>query len=217
MKKRGALFYIIDAFVAAGIIAITLTIIFSSQINVPETEQIKDSLNDYYIFLSKTKIYQAPGTIAEDIIMNERISDIETSILGAAIELVNTEQTTLAEQLISEITNIILAGQYGINITLNDGSETILFTRNEERKEKAKSVFYTKRIVMHKQNAIEKMSWQTITTNGNAACGLATCLYVTDDTTYQEDCFANRNGWNARCSSITGPTLTTTTVEVSIW
>jgi hypothetical protein len=86
MRKRGALFYIIDAFVASAIIALTLTIIFATQISEPESEQAKDVLNNYYQFLKETPLEEAPGTTSDTLILSNRIATGQ-SILEAIIEL----------------------------------------------------------------------------------------------------------------------------------
>ena len=55
-KKRGAYFFVIDAFLAASILSFTLVLLFTLFITEPETEQSFVYAHDYLNFLTTTEL-----------------------------------------------------------------------------------------------------------------------------------------------------------------
>lgn len=225
MRKRGALFYIIDAFVAASIIAMTMTVIFAAQLNTPKTDAAQDTLSSYITYLQKTSIFDAPGTTKDLIIEKDLIDKKDQSIISAVAQLVRNGNLSTAQELLAEVNELALESQFGLNITMSiDGTSTEVTTRKLEREDVAKTFLQKSIMEAYRQESRERLYTKEITTSGDAACGTDECLYVIDDTaamtSYDEnDCSTNHGpiGLKARCYNFTAPQAGIIITEVSIW
>ncbi|MBD3209517.1 hypothetical protein GF367_03815 [Candidatus Woesearchaeota archaeon] len=223
MQKRGALFYIIDAFVAASIIALTLTIIFLSEINVPETGASREALADFTQFLEGTSIVNLPTPTAADLYENDLLANQDASIMQAIIELDAEGDAATATQLLQEAAQKTLPAQYGFNFSIiKQGGTTNVYERNEEREPKARTSLTFQRPTFYFQDARHTFTIASIGTGetGDDACAPSTCIYVVDPAgpSYEDDgCDDTHNGWEARCLSYNESLMVTGMVEVSIW
>lgn len=146
MKKRGSLFYIIDSFIAAAIITLTLVIIIASYSAQSSPDIVYDSLEDYINFFENIELRNAPGTTARAILNEDLISDPKMNIFEAVAELYATGYVDNASMLIEEITNLTLEVQFGtsFNITDINGEENI-YERYAGRKENS-DIFLNRKI-----------------------------------------------------------------------
>ena len=229
-RRKGAIFYVIDAFVASAIITLTITIILSSRLNVPPTNQVEEELNDYLRFLETRKINTLPSQTAASIISSEQAQPDDT-ILTAAIILLNDGNIIDAKALISEATALALEQQYGIlvqNIWSN-GTSVPLLALKTNLKERSNTLFTSRRFYYRQENAAEELFTVTIPgaglTTGNSACAGAggMCIYVYDPLVPDSydagvnGCSNDNPDWQARCQRYSPPQATTGIIEVTIW
>ena len=226
MDKRGALFYIIDAFVAAGIIAVTITIVFSIFLNVPENEYNTEAMTNYYAFFEETKLLSAPSTTAVELARNGTITKPRANLFAAITELAYKDEMATINDLIEETTSVALESHYGTTFVLiNDTGTYELYRRGTQARQDS-----SKFLLNRRTTSSFKKEPRIITTNenmlvgqsGDGVCDPATCLYVTDGSGtidvrgcgssvgaagYQARCRAQENG------TIFGPVI----FEVTIW
>ncbi|MBN1274688.1 hypothetical protein JXA12_00140 [Candidatus Woesearchaeota archaeon] len=226
MQKRGALFYIIDAFVAASIIAITLTAILSSVLNEQPPTRAREELELFMTFLQETPLLSMPGDLGLDLIQQGLVSNPRASIIEAVVELNATGHDQEAGELVKDAALRGLAVQYGMNLSLIDssGDDFLVYGRNQEKERKARLLLVKRVVVTFQQPGTLTLSDEPVTTDGEDACTPGTCLYVYDpaETTLKEKylvdgCSSAPNGWVARCRDTTSPAMRSAIVEVSTW
>lgn len=224
MRKRGALFYIIDAFVAASIIALTLTIIFATQLNAPKTEAAEDALDEYTNYLETTIIRNAPGTTKTTLINERLVDNPENTLIASLAQLIQRGNLTAAQQLIQEINRFMLEPQYGLNLTLHiDGTTTQLTLEKPERLDRS-SIFLKKSILSTYQLQVTENIYNTsITSTGNNNCKPDTCLYIIDPAGPDYDAtgcglgFGLVKGFYAQCRQFNQTSIHTVILEASMW
>lgn len=226
MRKRGALFYIIDAFVAAGIIAITLTVVFSVFINAPKNEYNTEAMTNYYAFFERTKLNNAPGTTARTLIRDGTITNPRANLFAAVTELVANGRNANATTIIAETTSVALESHYGTSFTLiNTSGQYDLYSKDAARKDQAKFLLIRRAASSFKREP----RITTVTTpipigqTGDAVCAPATCLFVANSGAGLLDAYGCPTpvagaGWQARCrtydpEALYGPIV----YEVAIW
>lgn len=222
MRKKGALFYIIDAFVAASIIAMTMTIIFATQLNVPKAEAAEDSLDNYLTYLQKTSIFNAPGTTKTIIIEEHLVDSSNDNLVSTFAQLIQRGNITEAQNLLLEVNQIALETQYGVNVTITiDDIATNIMTRNLERREDSKIYLQKSILSTYQLKPVERAYNASITTTGNAACGMNTCLYTmdasTDPITFNTNGCGAGAGLTARCYEYNQTSIHIIILEVSTW
>lgn len=224
MRKRGALFYIIDAFVAAGIITLTLTIVLTTKLNQPTTEAPTRELQEYLGYLETTRLKSVEQVqsipTAEEVIRTGKASSQELTLLEALGELSTTHLTDAAD-LAEETAKLVLPPQYGANVSVHTASgTTTLYTRGMDRLSTARHHLASSRPFSFTKRATRERTWEPITSgNGNNACTPADCLFVTNTTDYDAyGCDQTLGGnWRARCESYNASEALSGTVEVRIW
>jgi len=223
MRKRGALFYIIDAFVAAGIITLTLTIVLTTKLNQPTTEAPTRELRDYLSYLETTRLEDVEQVqsipTASDVIATSKVSSQELTLLEALAEL-STSHTTDAGDLAAETAKLVLPPQYGANVSVHTtNGVTTLYTRGTERVSTARHHLALSKPFSFTTRASRERTWEAISSTGDAACNPATCLFVTNTTKYDiNGCDQSRDpSWRARCESYNASESLSGTVEVRIW
>lgn len=231
MNKRGGLFYIIDAFIAASILIITVTVIFSIATNIPNPLDPLDEINNYFNYLHKTKMYNAQtySTTAEALLTEGVITDPQLSVIQAVTQLYQQGLEDNATDMLAELTPRTLPVQYNINVSIgNTATATKIYGRGS-----AQSKIDTKMLV-HK-NTITHFATRTsattyyqdiaVSSSGTTTCATDKCLHTIDNNTgtpiyYQYGCpqTISINGYRARCEKTTkaeiyGPY----TIEVELW
>lgn len=231
MKKKGALFYIIDAFIAAGIIAITISVILAILPHKSNTDVVKTELDNYILFFEKTSILAAPGAVADTII--ENVSNERLSLFETVSELVSKGQTQQARNLVADVSSQILAPQFGISFNI---SNTNLYNKSLNRYPTSKIVL-TKNIIISALRKAEldfKQVALGVENTGDDACTIEAmdCRFVyascdgkesferceSDKATYSiNPCFSSPVN-EAHCSTFKqANTDQSNTIVVSIW
>lgn len=145
MNKKGGIFFILDAFLASGIITIALLAVLSaSKAPNVSVDDNKNMLINYMDFFENTKVYAAQGEIIEELLANGNISNKEENLFQAITELMIKNKTTNATNLVREQTNIILPIQYGIKFKYNN---ITIYNRSTNKITTAKQSFSRKKII----------------------------------------------------------------------
>jgi len=124
MDKRGAYFFVIDAFIGASIIFLSLIIIFTSHSLLPETSPTLRAVVDYTDFLMNTKIRQFQGDYIKQLINDNNITNRDNTLLDQLTEFYYRNQTgenTLAmmASFTKEISKGMVPEQRGLAVYLN--------------------------------------------------------------------------------------------------
>jgi hypothetical protein len=125
MNKRGAYFFVIDAFVGASIIFLSLIIIFTSYSIIPETSPTLRAMADYTGFLMNTKIRQFQGDYVEQLINDSNITDRDNTLLDQLTEFYYRNQTgentlVMMANFTKEVSKGIVPEQRGLAVYLNN-------------------------------------------------------------------------------------------------
>jgi hypothetical protein len=119
-RSRRALFFTIDALIAALIMIAGLLLITSSYV----TEQPKTSINtmssDLLNLLSELRIYEVNNSYIQDFIDNGTIKDINNTLLGQIGEFWANDNMSLAQGFTANVTEGILSGIYGYSVIMDN-------------------------------------------------------------------------------------------------
>lgn len=151
-NKRGY-FFILDAFLALGILVVGVFILLSSYTRTPEKEQTTNIAEDVLDFFANTKIedlnnptFGASGTLVQ----SGAIKDIQKTLLQQLGEFYYKYLDTgddnyldLAEQLVEEVTEDLIPFQYKYEFLI-DG--TIIYSKDPSSKGNTKVLFPAKKL-----------------------------------------------------------------------
>ncbi len=227
MKKRGALFYIIDAFVAAGIIAVALTVVFSIFLNAPKNEYNTESLINYFSFFEETRVNSAPSATTVNLSRNGTLTNPRANLFSAITELAAKEEYNYITTLIHETTSVALEAHYNTKFVLINSTGSYEFYRKGDAASELAAKFLLSRRTASSFKQEPQITTTTIALNinerGDTACAPSACLYVKDTATNITDPYgcpvnAATANWEARCrlyeaEQLFGPVI----YEVTIW
>jgi hypothetical protein len=137
MDKRGAYFFVIDAFIAVSIIIATVIIIFSAQSTKTESKPTLSLLQDFMAFMSNTKIRDLQGSSTQALIADSNITDIDNTVLEQIIEFYYINQSTgrnmsgIITQFINETSSSIIPETRSFTMRIyNDTFSAVLFNKS---------------------------------------------------------------------------------------
>ncbi len=129
-KKRGSLFFIIDSFIAASIITLTIVMILSSHTETPIIDPARTAAENYLSFLQKNPLKHSSGTITQQIYNSGRIPNKQATLLQAIAYLYDKGDQYSASKIVEEQANKIIPSHIGMNFSING---TSIYTRKTER------------------------------------------------------------------------------------
>ncbi len=144
MDKRGGVFYIIDAFLASGIITIALIVVLSSVGQPSPPDDAKDALTNYMNYFEYTKIYSAPGDIVDELYEEGLLSDQRANLFEAVTELMIHGNFSNATNLVEEQTLLILPVQFGMSLYFDD---KLVYNKSYEKYNDAEISFTRKQVM----------------------------------------------------------------------
>jgi hypothetical protein len=126
MQKRGSYFFVIDVFIGASILVLTLVIIFSSRVNSPAPDTTYRMAEDFMQFLSETE-FRDVGIINKfNLTRGGFVTDTTQTLLQVIEELEYYQYRTgdsnnflWSQQFIKDIIEGTIPPQYGINVSIN--------------------------------------------------------------------------------------------------
>ncbi len=136
-KKRFTHGYIftLDAFIAVGVLLIGAIIILSYNPVTPWYRQSSKFVNDLLSLYTQTSLKDLNVNYTSELIKNGSISNPDNTIIEQLGEFYYTHNLTLARELVEQLTNNTIPGEYGIAFFIN-GTE--IYERNQTLKQKSK-------------------------------------------------------------------------------
>lgn len=122
MKKKGY-FFILDAFIALGILIVGFIIIFGFTVNEPQKGQTVNIADDLLHFLSSKKIqeYNNPYFGSYGILVkNGTIKETEKTLLQQIGEFYHNNDISFAQNLLSNSTSNVIMQQYNYEFYIDD-------------------------------------------------------------------------------------------------
>lgn len=224
MNKRGALFYVIDALVAAAVIVVTITIIFGTKVEKSDSITTEKAISNYISLLSNAEVYTIESIESDNLIIQGIISNPGMTILEAVVELYTKDYKDNASRLLSDASDKILGPQFSVRLSLD---EEIIYVKNIRKEEKAKIHLTREKAITFKQEQIIYAIDVPIVhpNSGFTSCvqeGGLDCLYIRNSTRSDNfainSCSMSFSGWSARCFSRSPPNLVgPEIVKVEIW
>ena len=154
MNKRGAYFFVIDAFIAASIIFLTLMLIMNTHAAKPESAPTLRMVEDYTTFLMNTRIRDFVGPYTETLVNNHNITNLDNTLLDQLTEFYyynSTGKNMSATMNISdimadftrEISQSIMSSQRSFAIYIND---SLIYNRTQKDPEYSELLLSSKKI-----------------------------------------------------------------------
>ncbi|MFH0870435.1 MAG: hypothetical protein V1866_05260 [archaeon] len=151
MDKRGAYFFVIDAFIASSIIIIALMAIFTTRNVRPESGPALSMIEDFANYLQSSKLNEVQGSYVMNLSNSSNITSLDNTILEQAVIFYyyNSSNVTRISQLIDATTRSASSQQRSIIIYLNS---TLIYNRSLSPSSSSDLMLTTKRVVFKRMN-----------------------------------------------------------------
>lgn len=126
--SKRALFFTVDALIAALILISGLLLITASYVSEQPTSLINHLSQDLMNVLGEIKIYELNNSYVDELIANGSITDINNTALMQVGSFWTEDKVELAERLIANITEGLLPDMYGYSIAIE--GDTLFTTTN---------------------------------------------------------------------------------------
>ncbi len=129
LGKRGAYFFVIDAFIAAAILSFTLVLIFNLFIEQPSSEQSFTYAHDYINFLSTTEVRDFRHAVIDELISEGQITEVRHTLAEQVIIFFNQTEILNATNLLAAAAESLPA-TLDINVSLKksgSATQTVIF------------------------------------------------------------------------------------------
>jgi hypothetical protein len=135
MNKRGAYFFVLDAFIAVSIIIATLVIIFSAQSIKVEKKPALSMAQDFMAYFANTKIRDYQGEYVYNLTIDGNITNADNTLLDQLIEFYYLNKTNPARRTdliitkyLRETSSAVISGARSTMIYIQDkDGKTLLF------------------------------------------------------------------------------------------
>ena len=130
MNKRGAYFFVIDALIAASVIALSLIIIFGTHNVRKETTPTLRMVEDYTDYLVSTKVREFQGPYRDQLVNDGNITNLDNTLLEQLTEFYfqnkTRDTTTILRNFTEEISYGIVPPQRSVSLKINN---SLIFSR----------------------------------------------------------------------------------------
>ena len=155
MNKRGAYFFVIDAFIAASIIFLSLIMIFTTYNIRPETGPTLRMLEEYTDFLMNTKVRNFQGDYVMNLTNNKNITNIDNTLLEQLVEFYyynssgvrNTDR--IMWNFVDEVSKGAVSEQRSFAVYIN---KTLIYNITNKPLQESDLVMNSKKIVFQRIN-----------------------------------------------------------------
>lgn len=114
MMRKGSYFFILDAFIAAVILFITLISINNAGIEEPIIQTTSFTSNDYILLLSNTELRDFSNSYMNYLRAEGAITDSRISVMEAVIDLYNGPTPDNATMFLDSFTPSLIPAQNGL-------------------------------------------------------------------------------------------------------
>jgi hypothetical protein len=119
-KSKKAIFFTLDALIAAGILLVGLVIISSTHLNRQPTVHLSYISDDLMGVLSEIKVYEINDPYVDELIANGNITKLDNSIIEQIGEFWAENQTEIAENFTKAILGDSIPETYGYSLLVDD-------------------------------------------------------------------------------------------------
>ena len=119
MKKRGAIFFTIDAMIAGIIFALTVIVLLSLYVNQPVVEDTMDATQNYISYITETQMYQFRSSY-KFIYDDPNESQTQFPIYQKIAWLVANGSMDNSKSFIDNFTKLVLPDQFGIQYKIDN-------------------------------------------------------------------------------------------------
>lgn len=164
MQKRGY-FFILDAFIAATVIAISLVVIMNSDVTFSQRSK-EFQIDEITSFLLNTKLEDIDNPYVRELIATGKIMNPRNNLMEQVDLFYYTAKYVcvsnqcsennynLSRDLLKNITEPLISQKYGYNYVILDGSQNYsVYNRSLNTKAKSNFVVVTKKISYVKYNS----------------------------------------------------------------
>lgn len=137
MDKRGAYFFVIDAFIAVSIIIVVMVVLFSAQSSSPDSKPTLSLLQDFMVFMSSTEMRDLQGNYTLALIADGNITDMDNTILEQVIEFYYINRSTgknmsgIIFKFINETSSGVIPDSRSFTIRVyNDSISSVIFNNS---------------------------------------------------------------------------------------
>jgi|FLOH01.1.fsa_nt_gi hypothetical protein len=154
MNKRGAYFFVLDAFIGAAIFLITTVLIMGSYMNKPDIRQSHTLADDTMSYIINTRVRDYADPYVIKLVNNGNITNLDITLYSQILEFHYTNHAELATNFTKNILETLWETHYGVsyNIIEEDGSSTIIYNRSTERINNSRFLLSSKRLAFYKLN-----------------------------------------------------------------
>jgi len=151
MDKRGAYFFVIDAFIASSIIIICLMIIFTSKNSRPDSGPALLMIEEFANYLQDSKLNEVQGSYVINLSNASSITSLDNTILEQAVIFYyyDSSNITRISQLIDTTTRSASSQQRSMIIYLNS---TLVYNRSLSTPSESDLMITTRRVVFKRIN-----------------------------------------------------------------
>lgn len=135
--RRGSYFFVIDAFLGAAILIVTLIVMLNIYLQRSSPEQSFTYARDYLDFLTTTEVRDYHSPTIDLLIAQGNISNPSATIAEQLLYFHNTSRDDLVYVIINESIRI-LPGHVAVNVSVIDTGAELLYNRSTEGSEDRK-------------------------------------------------------------------------------
>ena len=149
MQKRGSYFFVLDVFIAAAVLVLTIIIILSSRANVPDTTQSFLLAEDFMQFMTSTEVRDLTSNFKTQMVLAGEMSNTELNLYQQVAKFYFENKSNLSYGFVESLANGMIPGQYGFSYVLNG---TVIYNRSIEKLDSSDLVLVSKKITFFKIN-----------------------------------------------------------------
>ncbi|HHE36602.1 MAG TPA: hypothetical protein ENL16_02195 [Candidatus Woesearchaeota archaeon] len=154
MNKRGAYFFVIDAFIAASIIFFSLILIFTTYNIRPDTGSTLRMLKEYTEFLTNTRVRDFQGDYVRNLTTNKNITSLDNTLLEQLVEFYyynssGKNMSMIMWNFVDEVSKGVISEQRSFAVYIND---TRIYNKTNKPLDESDLVMNSKKIVFHRIN-----------------------------------------------------------------
>ncbi|USN44977.1 MAG: hypothetical protein H6502_02845 [Candidatus Woesearchaeota archaeon] len=124
MNKRGAFLYLLDVFIAVTLILFSVTLIFSSYLNIPEKTSAFYVANSYLTYYLETPVYELNNPSVSTMIAKNQIHNIDNRLINEVAYQLALGNASIARDLVRLTYDNIVSEQFEFIYRFND---TVVF------------------------------------------------------------------------------------------
>ena len=145
MNRRGVYFFVLDAFIGAAIVLVSLLVVIQTFTSSIETDRPLTILEDFLTYMQNTEVRDFQGANTLLMIQNGTITKPQNTLFNQVSEFYYFNETGSAQTLLTEIANAGLPSQISFRYIYD---QNIVYERLVFPYNRAGQVLYSKKLSM---------------------------------------------------------------------